>query len=139
MKKESAMKPRYKERIALRSRVTFTLGSHSGEGRLLDLTSPGCLIESSVAIQKGQSLQLIMFLPGLKSPLTIMLGVVRWTNGQRFGVEFIKMDETNRLGLNQFMSRHLPAVADRKPTETSLSEPGGPNWQLRTYSISKTY
>jgi len=87
------MKPRYKERIALRSLVTFTMGSQTGEGRVLDLTSPGCLIESSVAVQKGQSLQL---LPGLESPLSILLGVVRWTDGNQFGVELSRW--MNRIG-----------------------------------------
>jgi hypothetical protein len=87
------MKPRYKERIALRSLVTFTMGSQTEEGRVLDLTSPGCLIESSVAVQEGQSLQL---LPGLESPLSILLGVVRWTDGNQSGVELSRW--MNRIG-----------------------------------------
>ena len=131
------MKPRYRERIALRSLVTLTTGSQIGEGRLLDLTSPGCLIESSVAVQKGQSLQLRMFLPGLESPLSILLGVVRWTNGKQFGVEFIKMDEPNRLVLNRFMAHHLSDLASTKATRNPFSDPGGRNWHLETYSISK--
>ena len=99
------MKPRYKERIALRSLVTLTMGSQTGEGRVLNLTSPGCLIERSVAVQKGQSLQLQIFLlPGLESPLSILLGVVRWTDGNQCGVEFIKMDESNRLALARLMA-----------------------------------
>lgn len=112
------MKPRYRERIALRSLVTFTMGSQTGKGRILDLTSPGCLIESSVAVQKGQSLQLNIFLlPGLESPLSILLGVVRWTNGKQFGVEFIKMDEQNRLTLNRLMAQHLAPLASPKSTD----------------------
>ena len=137
MKKEHEMKPRYRERIALRSLVTFTTGSQIGEGRLLDLTSPGCLIESSVAVPKGQSLQLNMFLPGLESPLSILLGVVRWTNGKHFGVELIKMDEPNRLVLNRFMAHHLSDLASSKATRNSFSDPAGRNWHLETYSISK--
>ena len=101
------MKARYKERIALSSAVTFRTDSHFGEGRLLDITSPGCLIESSVAVQKGQSLHLTIFLQGLESPLLIPLGVVRWTKGTQFGVEFIKMDEVNRLALDRYIAQHL--------------------------------
>jgi hypothetical protein len=101
------MKPRYKERIALSSVVTFRTGSQIGEGRLLDITSPGCLIESSVAVQKGQSLHLTIFLRELESPLLIMLGVVRWTKGKQFGVEFIKMDELNRLAFDRYMAQHF--------------------------------
>ena len=87
----SRMKPRYKPRIRLRFPVTFTSGARVGKGQVLDLTLPGCLIESPVAIEDGQSLQLELFLPGLRFPVSVTLGVVRWTQGKRFGVEFIKM------------------------------------------------
>jgi len=111
------MQPRYEKRIVLRFLVTLTTSSQSGEGWLLDLTSPGGLIESSVPVQKGQSLQLKLFLPGLESPLVIMLGMVRWTKGKQFGVEFIKMDESNRLALARLMAQHHPALACPKSTD----------------------
>lgn len=99
------MKPRYKERLRLEGQVVFTNGSQAGKGRLLDLTSPGCLIESAgIAVPKGQSLQLTIWLHGQPHPLKVTLAVVRWTNGNQFGVEFIKMDEANRLALNRMMS-----------------------------------
>src|SRR5689334_23130587 len=84
------MKARYRDRIVLRSPVTFSSGSLIGEGQVLDLTAPGCLIESPVAVSKGQYLQLKLILPVLKSPLSVDLAAVRWTNERRFGVEFIK-------------------------------------------------
>jgi PilZ domain-containing protein len=127
------MKPRYRDRIPLKCPVTFTTGSQTGEGRVLDVTSPGCLIQSAgIAVVKGQSLQLKMSLPGHKVPLMVALGVVRWTIGNQFGVEFIKMDEANRLILNRFMAQHLRDP--RRTTKNSFSEPGGRNWHLETYS-----
>jgi hypothetical protein len=129
------MKPRYKERIRLKCPVVFTIGSQVGEGKVLDITSPGCLIESAVAVQNEQSVQLKMTLPGLKSPLTVTLGFVRWTNGKQFGVEFIKMDESNRLALNRFMAQQLPHLARSKRPANAFSEPGGANWHLETYSL----
>jgi PilZ domain len=130
------MKPRYKERIQLKVPVLFT-GSHTGEGRVLDLTIPGCLIESPVKVEKGRSLQLKLFLPGLRSPFTVTLAVVRWTKGTQFGAEFIKMDEAQRLILNHFMAQYLSDPAPVKATGNRFSEPGGRNWHLETYSISK--
>lgn len=134
------MKPRYKERIPLKSTVIFTVGSQLGQGRVLDLTSPGCLIESPVAVQKGQSLQLKMFLPGLNVPLSITLGIVRWTKGTRFGVEFIKMDESQRRILDRFMAQHLSELPSTKAKarRNAFSDPSGQNWHLETYSLSKT-
>lgn len=127
------MKPRYRDRIPLQAPVVFTSGSQTGEGRVLDVTSPGCLVESAgIAVPKGQSLQLKISLPGHKVPLMVTLGVVRWTKGNQFGVEFIKMDQPNRLALNRFMAQHLPDR--RRAPRNAFSEPGGRNWHLETYS-----
>jgi hypothetical protein len=98
------MKPRYKQRIPLNGRALVVIDSLLTEGRVLDITAPGCLIESSRIVTKGQYLQLTMFLPGLKSPLEVKLGAVRWTKGNRFGVEFIQMEQNERRMLNRFMA-----------------------------------
>ena len=108
------MKARYKARIQLNCPVRFAMGTQVGEGRVLDLTSPGCLIESPVAVPEKQSLQLEMFLPGLKSPFSVMLGVVRWTKGKHFGVEFIKIHESQRLIFDRFMAQRSSAGATTK-------------------------
>src|SRR5678815_3480707 len=134
---EDQMTPRYKARIALKSPVMFSLGSLIGQGRVLDLTAPGCLIESSVVVTKGQYLDLKMFLPGRRSPLLVTLGAVGWAKGTQFGVGFIKMDEAERRKLDRFMAQHLPDVASTKATRNSFSDPAGRNWHLETYSISK--
>lgn len=129
------MKARYRERVQLNIPVVFTIGAHLGEGRVLDLTIPGCLIKSPVTVRKGQSVQLTMHLPGLKKPFTVGLAVVRWTDGKTFGVEFIRMDESERLFLNRFMAQHLSDLAPTKMKRNSFSEGGGNNWHLETYSI----
>ena len=128
------MKPRYRSRLRLRGQAVFTNGSQTGEGLVLDLTSPGCLIESAgIAVCKGQSLQLNIMLKGHKRPLTVALGVVRWNKGDRFGVEFIKMDESNRLALNRYLAQH--ETVETKRNENSFTVPGGNNWHLQTYSM----
>ena len=131
------MKPRYKGRLRLQGQVVFTNGAQTGEGRLVDLTSPGCLIESAgIAVPKGQSLQLTISLHGHTQPLKVALAVVRWMNGNQFGVEFIKMEESHRLALNQIMARHVPDLTPNTMKKT-FSEPGGRNWHLETYSMRK--
>ena len=111
------MKPRYKPRIRLRFPVTFISGARVGKGQVLDLTLPGCLIESPVAIEDGQSLQLELFLPGLRFPVSVTLGVVRWTQGKRFGVEFIKMHESQQRILQRFVVQHC---ADGSTSKNSM-------------------
>jgi hypothetical protein len=100
------MQPRYKGRIRIKFPVKFTSGSQVGDGQVLDLTSPGCLIESPVTVRETQSLQLELCLPGLEFPLSVPLGVVRWTKGKRFGVEFIKMQESQQVTLKRFLVQH---------------------------------
>jgi PilZ domain len=133
------MKPRYKDRIPLVGHAVFSNGSQTGEGRVVNVTSPGCLIESAgIAVSRGQSLQLTITFHGHNRPLMVTLGVVRWTKGVRFGVEFIKMDHANRLTLNRVLAQHLPDTAQVRMKSRSFSEPAGRNWHLETYTISKT-
>ncbi len=131
------MTPRYQPRISIKVPAMFTTGSQIGEGRILDLTIPGCLIESPVAVEKGQSLQLKLFLPRLEKPLSVTLGVVRWTNGIQFGVEFLKMEPSQRQMLNRFIASQLSPPARTRGTGNSFSDPGGRNWHLETYSSSR--
>lgn len=105
------MQPRYRPRIGVRCPVVVTTGTQVGAGYIVDLTLPGCLIESPLAVQKAQPLHLEMFLPGLLSPLIVMLAVIRWTEGNRCGAEFIKMHKSQQRILQQFMVEHCSEVS----------------------------
>jgi hypothetical protein len=101
------MQPRYKHRVPLKASVTFSNGELSGHGRVLDLTAPGCRVESPQKVLKGQYFQLQISLPELASPLSVKLAAVRWSEGGRFGLEFIKMDRPEQQTLDAFMAEHL--------------------------------
>ena len=130
------MKPRYKPRLSLKSPAVFAVKGEVGQGRVLNLTNPGCLIESSVVVKQGDYLKLKLLLEGLKSPLLVTGGAVRWTKGTQFGVEFVEMVQAERLKLNQFLSRHMRSSAVPAAT-TRFSEQGGHNWHLKVHSLSK--
>src|SRR5215213_3774772 len=127
------MKPRYKPRIPLKSPAVFAVKEEVGQGRVLNLTNPGCLIESSVVVKQGDYLKLKLLLDGLKSPLLVTGGAVRWTKGTQFGVEFIEMTEAERLKLDQFLSKQMRGSAAPSGT-TRFSEQGGHNWHLTVHS-----
>jgi len=132
------MKPRYSTRIQGKFPVTITLGSQASEGCILDLTVPGCLIESPIVIKKGDYLQLKMLLPGCTSPCSVALAAVRWTKGSQFGVEFIKMHEKEQQQLHQVMARHRSNRTDTQEGNINrFSEPTGQNWHLDTYSLAE--
>ena len=128
------MRPRYRKRIQTKCPVTITVGLQASEGSILDLTVPGCLIESAVTIKTGDYLQLKMLLPGCTSPCSVALAAVRWTKGSQFGVEFIKMHENAQQQLDHVMARHLPQRAvPQEGDRHRFSEAGGQNWHLETY------
>ena len=102
------MQPRYSKRVPLKASVTFSNGELSGQGRVLDLTAPGCLVESSQEVLKGQYFQLQIALPNLSSTLSIKLAAVRWSKGRRFGLEFIQMDGPQQQMLNAWMAEQPP-------------------------------
>lgn len=130
--------PRYDKRIQINSSVIFTIDSRGGEGRALDITVPGCLIESPISVEKGDYLQLKLLIPGLQSPLSVELAAVRWTNGSQFGVEFIKMHEKARRQLNQVIARHLSNQAlMQEGKRHQASEPDEQNRYLDTYLLAE--
>ncbi len=100
------MTPRYRTRIQANFPVIITLSSHASEGRILDLTVPGCLIESPLVTKKGDYLQLRMLLLGYTSVCSVALAAVRWAKGSQFGVEFIKMTAQDQRQLHYVIARH---------------------------------
>ena len=101
------MRGRYKKRVQYEALVTFSNSDLTGQGRVIDITAPGCQIESSQPVLSGQYLELRLSLPGGASPFTVKLAAVRWAKGNRFGVEFIKMDRSDQQILDAFMAEHL--------------------------------
>ena len=47
------MKPRYSPRVRVQGSAAFTVGGFTGNGQVLDLTVPGCLIDSPLSPNKG--------------------------------------------------------------------------------------
>jgi hypothetical protein len=69
---------------------------------VLDLTVPGCLLETAMLLERGQPVQLLVYLDQLR-PLRINLGVVRWVSGKTAGIEFIRMSADDQGRLDVFV------------------------------------
>jgi hypothetical protein len=85
---EQGVEARYRGRLALQCSIVFADGTQTGEGRVRDVSVPGCLVESPVPLKVGAYLQLRLFLPDHQPPLLVSLAAVRWVQGLRFGLEF---------------------------------------------------
>lgn len=136
------MKPRYYPRAVVQGSAVFTVGGLTGEGQVLDLTVPGCLIDSPLSPKRGDSLELCLGLPQVGATFRVALGVVRWVQGSCFGVEFIAMDPKERLRYNATVGKFLQhqAASHARPDQKSYSrQPGGVNWHLEEHGVSTTH
>ena len=92
---------RSSERIALHCSIVLASGIQVGEGQVLNMSGRGCLVESSVPVKVGDNLQLRLSLPEPEPSMRVSQAAVCWAQGLRFGVEFIGMEEKDRVRLNR--------------------------------------
>ncbi|MGZ8383067.1 MAG: PilZ domain-containing protein [Nitrospira sp.] len=78
--------------------ITFS-GDSEGEGSVINLSIKGCKVESDAGVKVGDAMSLILLLSGGEAPTRVDLALVRWANGQCFGLEFVSLGtaEMNRL------------------------------------------
>jgi hypothetical protein len=112
--------PRYSDRKKTTCKVTLSCGARVGEGQVLDLTVPGCQLETAVVLEPGQPVQLRVYLDKHR-PMRIDLGIVRWAQNGKAGIEFIRMAGDDQLRLRFYVGQ-----IERRPrtgaswTETPL-------------------
>jgi hypothetical protein len=92
-------------RVALQCFIIVANGVQTGEGRVLNLSTNGCLVEAPIRIKPGDQLQLRLFLPDSDQSLCVSLAVVHWAQASRFGIEFLKVDEKYRSRLNKLIAK----------------------------------
>jgi hypothetical protein len=136
VKKEALMIPRYNERLPLRCPVVFAGTAYIGEGHVLNLTTPGCLIDSPCTVPQGDYVQLKMVLPGLPAALYVEVAAVRWREGTQFGVEFIQMSQADQGRLKLFLTHHLPAILAQAPGRRRINGRAGWRRDLENWSLN---
>jgi hypothetical protein len=97
---EENQQDRRGRRIALSCRLFF-FGDDDfeGEAKILDVSTNGCSAESSIEVKIGMVLKLSLFLADYKWPLRVDQAIVRWIDGNQFGLEFtnIRLAQRERL------------------------------------------
>jgi len=84
-------------RLAMNRRLFFFGdGEFEGEATLLDISTNGCRATSSTEIKAGLSLKLSIFLQDQQWPVRVDEAVVRWVEGQSFGLEFVGIRPAQR-------------------------------------------
>jgi len=101
------MKLRYCERVPAEFPVIFAGENCVGEGTVVNVSVPGCEISSRKMVELGSYLEMKVLLPDSSSSLTVGLARVRWRQGHRFGVEFIKMAGDDQVRLGRMVKQHV--------------------------------
>ena len=84
-------------RISLGCRLFF-FGDDDfeGEATVLDISTHGCRARSLTEVKAGISLKVSLFLQDQQWPLRIDEAIVRWTDGEVFGLEFAGIRPSQR-------------------------------------------
>lgn len=90
-------KERRGRRLGLPCRVFF-FGDEDfeGEGTVQDISTNGCRLSSVETLKTGMLLKLSIFLPDHEWPLRINQAIVRWVNGDKYGLEFASIRSAQR-------------------------------------------
>jgi hypothetical protein len=99
IKEEPPTEKRQQPRFTSQFRSTISGGLGEGQGRTLDLSTGGCMIETDFPVVEGASFECRIYVPGLDWPLRIDEAQVRWVKANTFGIQFKKIhpDEEAKL------------------------------------------
>jgi hypothetical protein len=102
---DTSMDLRRGPRFELRGSVTFEGEGHVGSGKIFNVSSWGCGVESMTNVIPGMYVGVSLSLPNQPTPVEIELAAVRWSARRRFGVEFLSISQPSRKRLEQFLDR----------------------------------
>lgn len=99
------MEPRANSRVPVDYEASFTSDVVNGTGLLKNLTIGGSEIESDAPLVVGTPLRLCIKTSGARPPIVIALGIVRWKQDHRYGVEFIRFEGAAKQQLEDMLNQ----------------------------------
>ena len=104
VKEQSHREKRQQPRFTSQFRSTFSGEQREGQGRTLDLSSGGCMIETDQPVVAGATFECRIYVPGLDWPLRIDEAQVRWVKAGTFGVQFTKIQPDEEVKLERVIA-----------------------------------
>lgn len=99
-----SLEKRHQRRFTAQFRSTISSGQKEGQGRTLDLSAGGCMIETDLTVAVGACFECRIYLPGLDWPLRINEAHVRWIKRNTFGIQFTKIHPEEEAKLKQVIA-----------------------------------
>ncbi|MGH7204768.1 MAG: PilZ domain-containing protein [Nitrospiraceae bacterium] len=90
-------------RFAIQLPISFKGDRIAGEGVVFNLSLEGCAVGSDTSIQPGTYLELRIQTYQQELPVEVELAAVRWSEGQEFGLEFIRIMAEEQERLRRFV------------------------------------
>jgi hypothetical protein len=103
-KTEPPIEKRQQPRFTSQFRSTISGGQGEGQGRTLDLSAGGCMIETDLPVVVGALFECRIYVPGLDWPLRIDEAQVRWVKTNTFGIQFMKIHPDEEAKLKQVIA-----------------------------------
>ena len=94
-------------RVPAEFSLTFKGKQVDGRGRLVDLAIRGCAMETDEVVKRGEVLQVTLKMPNARPPVDIEVAVVRYSQGIRLGLEFLRINEKSEKELREFVEERL--------------------------------
>ncbi len=116
------MSLRRSQRFQIQGAIALSTDGGNTEAALVNLSTGGCAVESDTLFQKGEHLELRVYLPNEEPPLQVDLARVRWSSGRAYGLEFIRIrDEVKKQlrGILRAETRKRTSPTARIPQTTS--------------------
>jgi hypothetical protein len=86
-----------RDRVQVNYSASFSAGwLLNGSGVMLELSVAGGRARSAVPLKTDYHLRLWIDVPRYETTLRIALAAVRWTKGEEFGLEFLKVEQEDR-------------------------------------------
>lgn len=111
------MMTRKNARYRVEYSASFSGERISAQGVILDLSLGGCRARSADEFTKGEFLGVLIDVPRYETPLHVILAAVRWSKGEEFGIEFIRMAPEEQQRLREWV-RETEAATDLRSGPT---------------------
>ena len=79
----------------------------AGEGTVINLSRPGCAVESTTPMPIGARIELHLLLPIHFFPVAVDHAEVVWSTDTRFGVKFVRIRSEDEARLQRLIEQYL--------------------------------
>lgn len=98
-------------RFPVHCSVTYNAGPFQGQGTVWNLSCTGWRLSGDLPMRPGETLSLTVTLPN-EQCIEIPEAIVRWSRGQEFAVETVKIEQHAQARLQHYVKRLVQELAE---------------------------